>query len=194
MLFVPAAEFANGAAQSGLLTLEETNEIFLYYTAQKKPSLNFPVVKRKGLMPQCCHRFQSSAYRSNQWRYRYIIIPRASHLEVHWSFIDTLFVVYCSGDAAMPFSLLLTSEFSLLALVCMDHRMVLQNTWLVFIFFSSKFVVSFPTECLNIFDQPLRAVQVRIELKRSGTIVGERETNFKSDGKIWILSTHVRKI
>ena len=83
MLFVPAAEFANGAAQSGLLTLEETNEIFLYYTAQKKPSLNFPVVKRKGLMPQCCHRFQSSAYRSNQWRYRYIIIPRASHLEVH---------------------------------------------------------------------------------------------------------------
>ena len=135
MLFVPAAEFANGAAQSGLLTLEETNEIFLYYTAQKKPSLNFPVVKRKGLMPQCCHRFQSSAYRSNQWRYRYIIIPRASHLEVHWSFIDTLFVVYCSGDAAMPFSLLLTSEFSLLALVCMDHRMVLQNTWLVFYLF-----------------------------------------------------------
>ena len=65
-------EFANGAAQSGILTLEETNEIFLYYTAQKKPSLSFPVVKRQGLLPLCCHRFQSSAYRSNQWRYRWI--------------------------------------------------------------------------------------------------------------------------
>ena len=65
-----SSEFANGAAQSGILTLEETNEIFLYYTAQKKPSLTFPVVKRQGLLPLCCHRFQSSAYRSNQWRYR----------------------------------------------------------------------------------------------------------------------------
>ncbi|XP_025133252.2 BTB/POZ domain-containing protein 6 [Bubalus kerabau] len=63
-------EFANGAAQSDILTLEETHNIFLWYTAANKPLLEFPLTKRKGLAPQRCHRFQSSAYRSNQWRYR----------------------------------------------------------------------------------------------------------------------------
>ncbi|XP_075387378.1 BTB/POZ domain-containing protein 6 isoform X2 [Tenrec ecaudatus] len=63
-------EFADGAAQSDILTLEETHNIFLWYTAAKKPPLEFPLTKRKGLVPQRCHRFQSSAYRSNQWRYR----------------------------------------------------------------------------------------------------------------------------
>ncbi|XP_056616579.1 BTB/POZ domain-containing protein 6-A isoform X1 [Triplophysa dalaica] len=63
-------EFADGAAQSNILTLEETHSIFLWYTAATKPSLGFPVTPRKGLTPQHCHRFQSSAYRSNQWRYR----------------------------------------------------------------------------------------------------------------------------
>ncbi|XP_069371057.1 BTB/POZ domain-containing protein 6-B-like isoform X2 [Paralichthys olivaceus] len=38
--------------------------------ASNKPRLEFPLVKRAGLTPQRCHRFQSSAYRSNQWRYR----------------------------------------------------------------------------------------------------------------------------
>ncbi len=63
-------EFADGAAQSNILTLEETHSIFLWYTAATKPALGFPVAPRKGLTPQRCHRFQSSAYRSNQWRYR----------------------------------------------------------------------------------------------------------------------------
>ncbi|XP_067894599.1 BTB/POZ domain-containing protein 6-B isoform X3 [Heterodontus francisci] len=63
-------EFANGAAQCDLLTLEQTHDIFLWYTALKKPQLEFPTSQRKGLASQRCHRFQSSAYRSNQWRYR----------------------------------------------------------------------------------------------------------------------------
>lgn len=63
-------DFANGAAQSGVLTLNETNDIFLWYTAAKKPDLQFASQPRKGLSPQQCHRFQSCAYRSNQWRYR----------------------------------------------------------------------------------------------------------------------------
>lgn len=63
-------DFANGAAQSGVLTLAETNDIFLWYTAAKKPVLEFMSQPRKGLSPQRCHRFQSCAYRSNQWRYR----------------------------------------------------------------------------------------------------------------------------
>ncbi|XP_016128044.1 BTB/POZ domain-containing protein 3-like [Sinocyclocheilus grahami] len=63
-------DFANGAAQSGVLTLNETNDIFLWYTAAKKPELQFVCQPRKGLTPQKCHRFQSCAYRSNQWRYR----------------------------------------------------------------------------------------------------------------------------
>ncbi|XP_068457370.1 BTB/POZ domain-containing protein 6-B-like [Clinocottus analis] len=63
-------EFADGAAQCDILTLEETNNVFLWFTAAKKPQLDFPLSARLGLAPQRCHRFQSSAYRSNQWRYR----------------------------------------------------------------------------------------------------------------------------
>jgi len=63
-------EFADSAAQSGMLTLQETTDIFLNFTAKQKPSLQYPVKPRVGLKPQICHRFQSSAYRSNQWRYR----------------------------------------------------------------------------------------------------------------------------
>ncbi|XP_077461948.1 BTB/POZ domain-containing protein 3a isoform X1 [Stigmatopora argus] len=63
-------DFANGAAQSGVLTLNETNDIFLWYTAANKPELLFCSKPRQGLAPQRCHRFQSCAYRSNQWRYR----------------------------------------------------------------------------------------------------------------------------
>ncbi|TNN26203.1 BTB/POZ domain-containing protein 3 [Liparis tanakae] len=63
-------DFADGAAQSGVLTLAETNDIFLWYTAASKPELPFGTAPRRGLAPQRCHRFQSCAYRSNQWRYR----------------------------------------------------------------------------------------------------------------------------
>uniref|UniRef100_A0A8C6SJI0 BTB (POZ) domain containing 6b n=1 Tax=Neogobius melanostomus TaxID=47308 RepID=A0A8C6SJI0_9GOBI len=56
------------------MTLEEfangTHNVFLWFTAAKKPQLDFPLTPRQGLAPQKCHRFQSSAYRSNQWRYR----------------------------------------------------------------------------------------------------------------------------
>ena len=73
MIRLPAMElkdFANGPAQSDILTLNETTDIFLHYTASNKPQLPFPTQPRGGLKPQRCHRFQSSAYRSNQWRYR----------------------------------------------------------------------------------------------------------------------------
>uniref|UniRef100_T1IIE9 BTB domain-containing protein n=1 Tax=Strigamia maritima TaxID=126957 RepID=T1IIE9_STRMM len=73
MIRIPAMtleEFANGAAQSGILTLQETTDIFLHFTATNKPMLQFPTKMRAGLKAQVCHRFQSSAYRSNQWRYR----------------------------------------------------------------------------------------------------------------------------
>ena len=63
-------EFANHVAQSGLLTLQEVTDIFLHYTAKNKPQLPFTSSRRRGLQPQRCHRFQSSAYRTNQWRYR----------------------------------------------------------------------------------------------------------------------------
>ena len=63
-------EFANGPAQCGVLTPQETTDIFLYFTANNKPELPFKRKGRSGLQPVKCHRFQSSAYRSNQWRYR----------------------------------------------------------------------------------------------------------------------------
>jgi BTB/POZ domain-containing protein 3/6 len=63
-------EFADSPAQSGMLSLQETTDIFLNFTAKQKPVLEYPVTPRVGMKPLLCHRFQSSAYRSNQWRYR----------------------------------------------------------------------------------------------------------------------------
>ena len=50
--------------------MAEINDIFLHYVATNKPSLDFLAKPRLGLTLQKCHRFLSSAYRSNQWRYR----------------------------------------------------------------------------------------------------------------------------
>lgn len=63
-------EFANRVAQLGILTQQETIDLFLNFTAKTKPALAFPTKPRAGLKTQVCHRFQSCAYRSNQWRYR----------------------------------------------------------------------------------------------------------------------------
>ena len=63
-------DFADVVATSGILTLQETNDIFLYFTAKQKPPLDYDGKARKGLLTQVCPRFGSSAYRSNQWRYR----------------------------------------------------------------------------------------------------------------------------
>lgn len=45
-------EFANGAAQLGILTLQETIDIFLNFTAHNKPQLSYPTKARTGLRPQ----------------------------------------------------------------------------------------------------------------------------------------------
>lgn len=45
-------EFANGPAQSGILTQNETIDIFLHFTALNKPQLAFPTKPRAGLKPQ----------------------------------------------------------------------------------------------------------------------------------------------
>lgn len=50
------AEFANGAAQSGILTLQETTDLFLHFTARNKPTVAFPIKPRQGLKKQICHR------------------------------------------------------------------------------------------------------------------------------------------
>ncbi|XP_030854339.1 BTB/POZ domain-containing protein 6-B-like [Strongylocentrotus purpuratus] len=67
---MPLKEFANNVACSGVITLEETTNIFLHYTADIRPKIRFPCKQRAGLRTCTVHRFQSSAYRSNQWRYR----------------------------------------------------------------------------------------------------------------------------
>lgn len=45
-------EFANGAAQLGILTQQETIDLFLHFTAHIKPHLNYPTKARTGLKPQ----------------------------------------------------------------------------------------------------------------------------------------------
>ncbi|XKL63689.1 hypothetical protein PGB90_006053 [Kerria lacca] len=63
-------EFANTAVQLGILTSQETIDIFLYFMAKNKPHLDYLVKPRTGLKPQICHRFRTSSKCNNQWRYR----------------------------------------------------------------------------------------------------------------------------
>lgn len=48
-------EFANGAAQMGILTQQETIDIFFHFTANNKPSLQYPIKPRAGLKSQVKH-------------------------------------------------------------------------------------------------------------------------------------------
>lgn len=45
-------EFANGAAQMGILTQQETIDIFFHFTANNKPTLQYPTKPRAGLKSQ----------------------------------------------------------------------------------------------------------------------------------------------
>lgn len=45
-------EFANSAAQTGILTHQETIDLFLHFTASNKPSLCFATKPRQGLKTQ----------------------------------------------------------------------------------------------------------------------------------------------
>lgn len=54
------SEFANGAAQSGILSLQETTDLFLHFTARNKPTVAYPVKPRQGLRKQICHRLVGS--------------------------------------------------------------------------------------------------------------------------------------
>lgn len=45
-------EFANSAAQTGILTQQETIDIFLHFIASTKPQLCFPIKPRQGLKTQ----------------------------------------------------------------------------------------------------------------------------------------------
>jgi len=47
-------DFANDAAQSGILTLQETTDVFLFFTARNKPNLLYNCKSRAGLKPQVC--------------------------------------------------------------------------------------------------------------------------------------------
>ena len=51
------ADFADVVAMSGMLTIQETNDIFLYFTAKEKPPLDYDSKARRGLSTQFCPRF-----------------------------------------------------------------------------------------------------------------------------------------
>ena len=50
--------FTDCAGQSGLLIVQETNDLFFNFSAKKKPKLQFPTTLRKG-RPLCCQWFIS---------------------------------------------------------------------------------------------------------------------------------------
>ena len=51
------ADFADVVAMSGMLTLQEINDVFLYFTAKQKPPLQYDSKARRGLSTQFCPRF-----------------------------------------------------------------------------------------------------------------------------------------
>ena len=57
-------EFANTAGQSGILSKDELIAIFFFFSADKKPELQFPVHPRKPRNISACSRFQCS---TSEW-------------------------------------------------------------------------------------------------------------------------------
>ena len=51
-------EFAESALQSGLLSKQEIIDVFLFFSVEEKPKLQFPTIRRKG-PAMCCCRFNS---------------------------------------------------------------------------------------------------------------------------------------
>jgi hypothetical protein len=45
-------EFADGPAQTGIFSLQESHDIFLRFTASVKPKVEYPVTPRTGLKSQ----------------------------------------------------------------------------------------------------------------------------------------------
>ena len=60
------SEFANGPAQAGILSLQETTDLFLHFTAHAKPKVNYPIKARVGLKKQICHRLVCVINRNSQ--------------------------------------------------------------------------------------------------------------------------------
>lgn len=58
-------EFANSAAQTGILTQQETIDVFLHFTASNKPQLCFPIKPRQGLKTQVNFINQTDYFYSN---------------------------------------------------------------------------------------------------------------------------------
>lgn len=55
-------EFANSAAQTGILTHQETIDVFLHFTASNKPQLCFPTKPRQGLKTQVSEAYYAKSY------------------------------------------------------------------------------------------------------------------------------------
>lgn len=55
-------EFANSAAQTGILTHQETIDVFLHFTASNKPQLCFSTKPRQGLKTQVSEMYYGKIY------------------------------------------------------------------------------------------------------------------------------------
>lgn len=62
-------EFANSAAQTGILTQQETIDVFLHFTASNKPQLGFPIKPRQGLKTQVNSTEVQVVYKKVQFKF-----------------------------------------------------------------------------------------------------------------------------
>ena len=62
-------DFADGAGKSGLLSLQETCDLFFYFTATDKPKLRFPTTCRKKRLRRCLRFGACSILSQTGWKY-----------------------------------------------------------------------------------------------------------------------------
>ena len=121
-------EYANGAAQSGILTLEESNDVFLYFTAVNKPDIQFDCHPRAGLKSQVRLMDKDSVY--NFCKLAVLIF--SLHIYHRCAIVSSpVHIGATSGDTVAVvtvFNFLLTSASLLLGLVCMALPMGQQST------------------------------------------------------------------
>ena len=112
-------DFANGAAQSKLLSYQEIADLFLYLTAKHKPKLWFPTTRRKGRM-SCCRRFQTT---KGSWGY-YTGDPDSIQFSVDKAITVVGYGLYGSCRKGVEYQADISLEYNETILIKQQHKMV----------------------------------------------------------------------
>ena len=123
--------------------------------------VEYPTEPRQGMNPLTCHRFQSSAYRSNQWRYVTIDQSEAFIITIDQSGIG-------AGVTASSSAWTGGSSSAASACICYPIRGLHSNYWPITGMYGSS--------------NGSADYTVRIQLKHNGKLMADNTASFQSDG------------